>query len=71
MPYDASRKFQLARVPLDRGGYDNMGSYWGVDIPLYLALSDDGQVDHYVRAHDRDGAKRAVALIYPDAKFHR
>jgi hypothetical protein len=66
-----SRKFTISRVPLDRQGYDTMGGYWGVDMPLWFAMSVDGTVDHYVRAHDRDGARHAIRLIYPDARFFR
>jgi hypothetical protein len=50
---------KLHRVPLDSGGYDPGGAYWGIEGgpgmsgpgPLWRLQCDGG--DHFVRATDR------------------
>lgn len=52
----------LRRVPLNQG-YDTGGAYWGVGNPLYCAFGHlmDGDIfTHYVRAANREEAKRLV-----------
>ena len=39
--FNAPLKFYLRRVPLNSGGYDSGGAYWGLGSPLYYACSVD------------------------------
>lgn len=69
-PADAQR-FYLERLPLDSGGYDRGGAYWGHGEPLYRFESADGCLSGFLRADDRDEAKEAVREDYPRALFFR
>lgn len=72
--------FRLVRVPLNSGGYDRGGAYWGLGAPLYYYENHTGDISGYVRA-ERDGmsedksrrglAKQAVRKIHPHARFYR
>lgn len=66
LPFDTTSKLRLYRVPIDSGGYDKGGAYWGLGAPLYCAEDEDGEV-MYFRASDRDAAK----LRFPNATFYR
>jgi hypothetical protein len=63
----------LERVPLNRGGYDRRGRYWGVGAPLYRYYDDVGAIDGYVRAHSREEAKAKARYQSPGMvlKFKR
>ena len=63
-------KIYLRRVPLDSGGYDKGGAYWGLGQPLWETYDQDGN-GFILRAWDRDEAKRAILADFPDANFHR
>lgn len=62
-------KLHLERVPIDRGGYDRGGAYWGLGDPLYVAHAEDVQL--FYRAKSRDDAKAATKLDIPGATFYR
>lgn len=65
-------KLTLRHVPLNQGGYDRKGTYFGGGpgtLPLYWLASDDGTIDRMLRAHDRDDAKRRALELYPGARF--
>ena len=47
-------------VPLNAGGYDAGGVYWGHGQRLYRAVWDDGKSECFVRAKSRD---EAIALF--------
>ena len=67
---DWDARLYLRRVPLDSGGYDRGGAYWGRDIPLYACGDGDDWV--FLRARDRDAAKLIIREEYAvDAKFWR
>jgi len=67
LSYQAAGKLRLERVPINSGGYDPGGAYWGSGQPLFLATSEeDGRV-RYLRAPDRDAAKKQ----FPNARFAR
>lgn len=66
-----SGKLYLQYVPLDSGGYDRGGAYWGVGRRLYGYRDDEGEVSGFVRAENRKDAKAAVLKSYPEAKFYR
>lgn len=63
----------LELVPLDSGGYDPGGTYWGVPVPehgvfpLWTAYDADGTVDVFFRAKDRKAAELHVIDNYPNA----
>ncbi len=67
-------KLQLYRVPLNAGGYERNGAYWGRGGPLYCVPGEGyGESDRYFRARDREHAKATYRAQYdaPDAKFYR
>jgi hypothetical protein len=66
-----STKITLRKIRLNSGGYDSGGAYWGIDEPLYWAGSDDGKMDMFFRAKDRDTAKAHVRSKVADAEFYR
>jgi hypothetical protein len=60
-------RVHLQRVPIDRGGYDPGGAYWGIGAPLFCASSDEDG-DMYFRAADRKAALariRGMGLVCP------
>lgn len=65
-----SQRYNLVRVPLDSGGYDRGGAYWGVGAPLWYATNDERS--EYFRARTRDAAKEYVREhVDVDATFYR
>jgi hypothetical protein len=54
----AAKKLNAERIPLDRGGYDKRGRYYGVGPKLYHVYSDSGDLSEEVRA---SGVKEAKA----------
>lgn len=69
---DTAGPFYLRRVPLDSGGYDRGGAYWGHGAPLYGYESrSDPDAQGYLRAKSREDAKRQVREDYPNARFFR
>ena len=63
-------RIYLRRVPLDSGGYDRGGAYWGHGPALWECLDQDGN-GRIFRARDRDAAKADILSDYPDARFYR
>lgn len=69
--------FNLFAVPLNAGGYDRGGAYWGHGAPLYAAyalVEDDQDVAEtllFIRAQDRDHAKQEVRKQHKAAQFYR
>ena len=55
LDYEAGDRLTIRRVPLDEGGYDPGGSYWGTGTPLFC-VSKDGFVT-YLRAPGFEDAK--------------
>jgi len=73
-PADLPYKFRLARVPIDAGGYDQGGAYWGLGAPLYWACDESthsAPVEMFLRAGDRDAVKAKIRESYPAARFYR
>lgn len=64
-------KLRLARVPLDAGGYDSGGAYWGVGQPLYCAWDEETELQIFFRASNREAAKRVARETYPNARLYR
>lgn len=74
MDPETDTKLHLRRVPIDSGGYDPGGVYWGIADakhgvnPLYCAwASCSPRVVCYIRAASRDVAKSH----FPNARFYR
>lgn len=65
----AAGKVHLRQVPLDRGGYDPGGAYWGVADPLWCAWQGDQSV--YFRAADRSAARAELLNAAPGLVFYR
>lgn len=63
-------KLYLRRVPINSGGYDRGGAYWGSGQPLFYVEDVDGN-SQFLRAASRADAKRKIAADWPDATFHR
>lgn len=63
-------KIYLRRVPLDSGGYDRGGAYWGIGAPLWETMDQDGN-GFIFRAPSRDAAKQHIRDNFPDATFYR
>lgn len=70
-PGTDERPLSLRRIPINSGGYDSGGAYWGLGQPLYWCGNDDGDIDLFFRARDRAAAKAHVRETYPDARFYR
>lgn len=69
-PADLFGRCYLRRVPLDRGGYDRGGAYWGLGPPLYEVIDQDGS-GWIFRARNRNAAKTVVLSAFPDVTFYR
>ena len=63
-------KLSLQRVRINNGGYDALGTYWGVGEPLYWCANADCTIDFALRASSREQAKAIVRKTYPNAKFY-
>lgn len=67
-----ARPVYLVRCPLNNGGYDAGGAYWGLGEPLYyFSAQPEGLIDGYVRGRTREAAKAKVRAMYPHARFFR
>ncbi len=64
-------RVRLYHEPLDSGGYDSGGAYWGGPNNLYHCTGLDGDLDWFLRATTRKDAKQKVLEDYPDATFYR
>lgn len=80
-----SFKFTLQRMRINRDGYDQFDRYWGTgtplsEMPLYWYCEDDKTIttkirrseltQGFIRAVDRDHAKKIVRDKYPGARFY-
>lgn len=62
---------RLVRCPLDSGGYDRGGAYWGIGPGLYYFENSTGDISGYVRGRTRRHAKLEVLKLHPHARFYR
>lgn len=71
-------KLHLQKVPINSGGYDSGGAYWGLPVYdrsddswgfLYRAWSSDGLISFYLRSWSREAARLAILKDYPGAKI--
>lgn len=68
---DDAKPFRLVRCPLDSGGYDRGGAYWGLGEPLYYFEGPLSDISGYVRGRTREHAKAKVRAIHPRARFFK
>jgi hypothetical protein len=61
----------LRKVPVNPGGYDPGGAYWGLGDPLWCAWSDNPDLIVYIRASRRFTAKALIKKYYPSVRFYR
>lgn len=64
--------FELEWCPLDDGGYDAGGAYWGIPDNLWCAegsLDGEELVRYFLRASNRTDAMHQVADEYPGSEF--
>lgn len=78
LPTDTAERLKLRQVPLDAGGYDPGGSYWGrgggrysgLEFGLWCAWDSEGRAA-YVRAASRLLAQKYITTYAKNAKFYR
>lgn len=74
---DGRVKWRLRQVPLNSGGYDPGGAYWGTGEPLFCAWGADiedpdaEEFRVYFRARNRAQAKRWLLNEAPGSLFYR
>lgn len=68
---DDAKPFRLVRCPINSGGYDRGGAYWGLGDPLYYFEGPLSDINGYVRGRTREIAKADVREMHPKAKFYR
>ena len=66
----SSGRIQLRHIPLDRGGYDPGGAYWGLGRNLYWACDGDGN-QMFFRASNRAQAKAYLTELFGSLHFYR
>lgn len=66
-------KVTLRRVPINSGGYDSGGAYWGLGAPLYWwCVTQEGEESSgFLRACSRAAAKNHILELHPNAVFFR
>ena len=63
------KKYSLRKIPLDSGGYDPEGQYYGIGKPLYRAVNlDDEHVEEF-RASTRQEAVRIMQNLIAKGKL--
>lgn len=65
-------RMYLRHIPLNSGGYDSGGAYWGTRRSgerLYGYAADDDSANGFIDAADRAEAKELVLAKYPGARF--
>lgn len=66
---DFSGEIFISRVSLDEGGYDRLGTYFGIGDPLFWYRSENGEIDAMVRTKDFKDAKKQILFAYPKANI--
>ena len=61
-------KLTVEYIPLDRGGYEPSGRYWGHGGPLYRVTNEDDSIDEIIRAPN---ARQAAAWVAEKHKVVR
>ena len=66
-------KLHLRKVPLDSGGYDPGGAYWGQGTPLYCTFgeTETEPLQAFVRAPSRKEAIAKLQTLITNPRFIR
>lgn len=56
---------RVCHVPTDSGGYDVLGTYWGIGQALYWLADLGGEVDTCFRAEDHGAAYAQARALFP------
>ena len=64
-------KVYVCHVPLDSGGYDRGGAYWGHGQRLFHVATAKGDFSIFTRAHSRNHCIDALVEDYPHIRFFR
>lgn len=67
---EPTSRLYLRRIPIDSGGYDPGGAYWGLGAPLYEAFDDSGGF-YWTERGTRESVKASILADYPGALFWR
>jgi len=74
---DTDSRFTLRRIPINSGGYDSGGAYWGRGEPLFwwsVEITEGDSRDEcsgFMRATSRAAAKASILATHPKARFFR
>jgi len=66
--------FNLRKVRLNSGGYDEGGAYWGLRSrgqTLYWAINETETIERFFDAPGREAAKNILREEFPNCKFYR
>jgi hypothetical protein len=66
---DYNGKVYVRRIPLNAGGYDKNGTYFGVGNPLFWVANDAGTIDYVIRAKNRSEAVANARELFPEARI--
>lgn len=61
-PEDCTGEIELFQVEIDKGGYDDGGSYWGIGKPLWCARCGEDYQD-FARAETKEQAVVVLGLV--------
>lgn len=64
-------RLYMSVVPLNSGGYDRLGTYFGLGDRIYWVAGARGDIDFCVRAKNRTDAKKQVRELLPHARFFK
>jgi hypothetical protein len=62
-------RISVRHLPLNSGGYDRGGAYWGLGQPMYGYQSADESIWGYLRASSRHEAVAQLKKQFPLAKI--
>lgn len=64
LPEDTTAALTIRKVPIDAGGYDPGGAYWGTPANLYCVSDEDGRT-----SYQRAASFEAVRAMFPRATW--
>jgi hypothetical protein len=70
---ETAGKLYLEKLRWVDGAYDQGGAYWGMGDPIYRASGETATecLEIFVRAKDREDAKKQIKEIFEGATFHK
>ena len=70
---ETAGKLYLEKLRWIDGAYDQGGAYWGMGDPIYRASGETATecLEIFVRARDREDAKKQIKELIETAIFHR